>query len=882
MGIFVQIANLFLKISFIGADALARQVRELVPVDTIVHSHLWTISMAETDQTKHDSQDGASPEDGRSQGGPMRRFWSGCLNRWRLVLGLGVGVVLIGVVMGVGFAFLISQAEQAVSQTMIERALEKLSEGDLIEATDLAHQLARREKIPEEEAGSPAFILGMIAYDNGMAEWPKGGREAFLLTSKYLEVAVEKGIPEDQHFTAYSALGKSFYFSGQTAASRPWLKKAISLAADPQAKASLRYLWVEATLEDAEADFEETLGENGAFLKLEDLSPSRREQGMIQKGKILLKMGQRDASLRLLDKMVSDRPIQGPAAAEIDLLRAEALLQETKPFDNEFESQEALSKDRPSSIDQAERRRNLEEAIRLLRQAIANLQPGQQAVGRAMYLIGVGLEELGDFPATLKQWDRLRKAFPNSPEALASRYAEAVHYFKEGQDEQLLLCFRKVLEAIGEWDAFSNPWLTLDQIRRRSLKLYDYFQSKGAYEKALALLKSAAPLFDRERLWTLQAQTGRHGGDSLIVQAKTAETPEERRILLRKGRFAYREAGWTFERLARLHEKDRRHPDLVWETAQCYLQGHDFTNAEKQFQKYLKIELVKRQPQALLGLGKALMSLEKWDEALTAFDEGIDFYPNHVDMFQARLLSAQVCRELVKLDEAKRRLEANLLSSGITPRSGIWKQTLFELGQLLHDTGQFDEAIRRLDEMVRRYPDSSESILAEYLLADSHRRKGLVIYESLEKEVVENARLEKQEQLDKHLAEAYRIFQEVQEKIAHKQQETPLFPLEEKLFRNSQFFAAQVLFRMARYDSAVKSYSSIANRYQNRPVSLEAYLQMARIYLRLDRPLRAKRAIEQAKWMFDRLPENGPYAQTTNFDRAGWKQLLDSFEQTEL
>jgi tetratricopeptide (TPR) repeat protein len=77
------------------------------------------------------------------------------------------------------------------------------------------------------------------------------------------------------------------------------------------------------------------------------------------------------------------------------------------------------------------------------------------------------------------------------------------------------------------------------------------------------------------------------------------------------------------------------------------------------------------------------------------------------------------------------------------------------------------------------------------------------------------------------------------------------------------------------YAEAVDAYSTAVNRHPHSPEVLEAYVQIAECYRRLNQPSEARATIEQAKVVLKRLGTNAPYKETTNYTSEGWIQRLE-------
>ncbi len=87
------------------------------------------------------------------------------------------------------------------------------------------------------------------------------------------------------------------------------------------------------------------------------------------------------------------------------------------------------------------------------------------------------------------------------------------------------------------------------------------------------------------------------------------------------------------------------------------------------------------------------------------------------------------------LKQAEAYLQDNLNGEQLTPASKEWRDSLFALAELLHNSGRDREAIQRLDESLQRYPDAPQAITACYLLAHSCGRLAMDLQASVGKEI---------------------------------------------------------------------------------------------------------------------------------------------------
>jgi tetratricopeptide (TPR) repeat protein len=323
-----------------------------------------------------------------------------------------------------------------------------------------------------------------------------------------------------------------------------------------------------------------------------------------------------------------------------------------------------------------------------------------------------------------------------------------------------------------------------------------------------------------------------------------------------------------------LHTAARSYTDDLWESANAYLEGRDYPAAVRMFRAYLKEEVRRRNPQAWTSLGEALLALDRIDEALTALDKCIELYPRDAASFRARLLAAHGCVEKGDLKRAERLLDENLNGDLITPASKEWRDSLFALGHLLYRTGRYDQAIRRLDEAVRRYPDARQALLARYVIADAHRQVAAAESAGLSQDAVEASRIARSKRIQGSLEAALEGYRQTRQLLLRSQETGGLGPLEKVLLRNCGFAAGTLLFDLGQYDAAITAYTHVTACCSGLPDAMEAYLAIARAYRRLDRPAEAREALRQAKAALLRIGPQTAFQDTTNRSRQEWEELL--------
>ncbi len=778
-------------------------------------------------------------------------------NRRRAVLviiaaGVSVGVVVAG---GVWVASL----GRAESEVALADVLALLDRGEYTQAKEAAETLRGQRTASLDDLAGAVYALGVATAEEADETVGRGRQDKFLLAARYLEEARSRGFPPGRRSRGLFLLGKSLYEGGRIPASRTFLTAA--LRADPTNRAEIHRLLAGAYLNDSAPDLEKALHYSDLYLAERNLPPAKQQDGLMQRAQILLAMGNPDECMAILDRI----PAQSTLRAEATILHGQVQMHQASALKNESE---------PTP-------RQLEEARQLFQEAIKTLQLAQgrdtitnHATRKSMYLIGVCFQEIGDYRAALRQFARTRQLFPETPEGMAASFQEAEIARNLGRDDDAVASYRRALEAFTDPKTFSNPWLTVRELRLRLLEAYEYFLQTRNFAAAEELSKLLHPLFPEVRALELQAEVHRTWGGALLAEAGQY-SPAAAETFLREGRRQFREAGRLHARLAELLITTRRYPDQLWESGLDYMRGHSYTAAIGMLREYLKDQARQRHPQALVMLGEAYLAQGKVPEAVEAFQECVDFHPRDAAAYQARLLASRAWREQGEPAKAEKLLLENLTGEHLTPASQQWRESLFDLGELFSEEGRFEEATVRLEEALVRYPEDPRATTIRYLLAESYRRAALTARDQLREDLVGSARLASIAQIARHLERALAEFVTLRDLLTERQESRDLTDSDRAILRNACFAIGDVEFELERYDRAIQAYGNATDRYQGSPEVLDAYVRIADAYRRLGDSVQARIALEQAKSVLSRMKPDVSFSGPTNFNRTQWGELLE-------
>ena len=137
---------------------------------------------------------------------------------------------------------------------------------------------------------------------------------------------------------------------------------------------------------------------------------------------------------------------------------------------------------------------------------------------------------------------------------------------------------------------------------------------------------------------------------------------------------------------------------------------------------------------------------------------------------------------------------------------------------------------RSLGRFTGREPnhDAAQLIDARYLIGEAYRRSARAPREKLESDTIETSRIAHNKQMQAFLTAATAQYEQVQDLLTRRQEQSELEPSEQAILRNCYFARGAALYDMGRYEDAIRAYSAATNRYQHEPEVLEALLRLRR------------------------------------------------------
>jgi TolA-binding protein len=779
--------------------------------------------------------------------------WSG---RTRIVV---AAVSLLVVAHFVVFAFWVPAIFKTETrrQTTLPAALAALDRNLTIEAKRLASILHEGDSQPGDRGG-PLFVLGAVAAAEAAVASPQDQLAAYKKAAALLNESRLREFPEGREAQAWFLLGKSLCRAGDFEASRVPLEQASKF--NRPFSAEVFALLAVANSNGADPNLSIARSSNERYLAVPNLSADERAAAELVQAEILFRLGDSEGCRNALARIPNSSPSY-PAAL---LLDATLLMQEGRALSIAITNNgQKFAQSGKAKFEQAL------EKLALVQKLGAT---SAAAALKARYQSGICESELGQTAAALDKFAEVRRLAPQSEEAVAATLQSADLLSRQSRQADALAMYRTAARRIGDPATYRNEYVPIDAVRKRLIAAYEQCLRASQFDDAAQLSRLLQPLFPKERELELRAELLR--STAKFYLARTGITADQAKVLAAKARANFRQAGIAFARLAELHAASRAYTDDLWNAADCAMQGHDYKHAVSWLQLYLKNEARRRRAAALVMLGEAELALGQTEKGVASLEECIEQYPPDPASYEARILAAKGYIEQGNPAKAEKLLVANLEGGTLAPQSSEWRDSLFALGFLLVSEGRYPEAIARLEDATERYPNAPKAVEARYITAEAYRRLAQQTETKAQAEKIETLRNALTKQVHDYLAAAISRYEPLQDSLSHRAQQNEISANERAVLRNTYFGLAAALFDLGRFNDAIAVYSKVVNQYRNEPEVLEALLQIAVCWKRLDRPVQAQGAIAQAKATLSRLDKQTDFKQTTNYTRDEWQQLL--------
>ena len=521
-------------------------------------------------------------------------------------------------------------------------------------------------------------------------------------------------------------------------------------------------------------------------------------------------------------------------------------------------------------------------------------------IGRALLTLGEAYVALRDYPAAKGTFARATNEFPRSDIEQAARFLRA-DAARLTNDADALEAFESASDGVEPASSYRNDYLPLDDLRSIFEASWRQYEDADDQRTAIRLATLYEPFAAPGEADRLLADSQRSLADELMVEVIGASAPAKAESIRSEARRLYREAGKHFAKVAMAKETSSQYPDFLWNSALALFDGHGYESAVEVLEAF--IEVHGRGERAMLAnllLARSQMALGRFAEAGRILMAALERDPRSPNRFEARLRLAQCYMEMASsppaesaesgedeaevdyrkamLDRAEATLRQNTdgLNMDLDPSALAWRRSLFALGHLLYIVPRYDEAVARLREASRRYPDDPETLEALYRIADAYYMSSREPTESLQLEQAPRTRSRLLRQRDWRLEQAIDGFAKVVERLIRERHSRRLSEAEEQLLQSGFFRIGDAYYDLEEWSKALDAYSTAATEYQDKAVSLVAYVRIAFAYRKLDRDGEARSTLRQALWVLENELSDDSFAAGA-LSKEEWKDQLEAY-----
>lgn len=547
-----------------------------------------------------------------------------------------------------------------------------------------------------------------------------------------------------------------------------------------------------------------------------------------------------------------------------------------------------------------------EEAIRLCQEAIRQDDPPFRWSRQAMLLQGLCYESLAELrPGNDRQhaknrYGTLIETYPESSEAIAAGFFLAESRQRLGRTEETLAAYRNAFRRLKEHPGYASSFLTQAMIFARTSDLFESYVDLEDFETAFALLESMGIMFPEEDILRLGSAALERWANTLKRQAGNALFATETGLQT-QAEEKFRLAGKWFADYARYRFTHADYAEYLWKSAENYREGKDYRRSITMYLRYLQVEPERNHVEAYYLTGEMYFELDHLDEAIQSLRHCIDEFPKSAYIPWARILLAKAYREKGEWDEATRQLRINL-NGAYGPKSTIYRDSLFALGNLYYEHGQVEQAIISLEDALFSHPRSAQAAQAHYRIAQSY------LYRASESETAENeATLDRDKEYYRDAVrgdreKALEHYRQCEVLLRQRRDAVEPGAAEQLMMRNVMFGIGSQAMKLGRYEEAVEGFDRAVVQYQNTPDALHAMVQITMAHRALatqaekqaesleqrgeteaaaERRLEATRQISEAvarvnraKILYENLKAAKAFVPGTRFTPSEWEDVL--------
>lgn len=515
--------------------------------------------------------------------------------------------------------------------------------------------------------------------------------------------------------------------------------------------------------------------------------------------------------------------------------------------------------------------------------------------------LGRVVRDLGQKTKAVSTFSILRLSSPYEAESLVSGLEEVDCLIDLGRFSDAVATLEHITKNFGELRWYENDWMSIGNMRSKVVASGQRMIDQKAYEEAARFANFLPPFCDElsrlqinSRLYDLWANQLRKQGET------DGKTESYHRI-----------AANAFSKLATKNLRAPEYNDLLLKAIENYRLAGDFEDSNRHLDFYLQFEPRENLPFGLLAKARNYNSMDQIDKALSTLEKLLDTNTSTSLIHDARLEAAKLYAAKDDFTSAEELIVKNLYYSDLKPESTAWRESLFELGELLFRKGEklqaqalnaiqespsrsfenlsvveqsYNELVRgiaRIEEGLRRFESDPRRSRMMYTTAKAYQMAAtwpeLLLREN--RLANEDTMTKWKSQRRELLTKSRSMFRKLRQEIVSQPSDiagSETSRNSENFLRNSFFGEADLLFEAGEYDEALVSYRDAANRFINEPESIEAMIQIANCQKRMGKPADSRRTLEMTKDILNRISteKDDKFKAVTSHDREGWQRYI--------
>jgi tetratricopeptide (TPR) repeat protein len=523
-----------------------------------------------------------------------------------------------------------------------------------------------------------------------------------------------------------------------------------------------------------------------------------------------------------------------------------------------------------------------DEAIRRL-QTAAQVASDPALRGEIDFRLGEALTGQRRFSEALGAFGRVAALADFPLLAFAGAIRRADCYVELRETSRALAGYTEALSKASDAVISSNPYIDLADTTKSMAKLPDpgVTSAKGEFETVLSIGSRLLLVFPNEdAYYLLSAAACERLMGWAAAEARAAgmasDLPRRERFLgiLRDYKL---QAGKLYAGATRSGVKTTNILSSLLNAGRCFLDAGYYSAAVQDLLRFSQICPTDHpnQTEVRYMTGLALRAMRRFDEAIREFDYNIQAYPNEpFYSVPSRLEKALTMEAQGRTRDAIACLNDAIFSENFPggPDSPTWRKAKFLMGTLYHGLAVaslrsgnaedskklFAVAAGHLDEALQRYPNDAELCLGgSYYMARCRM-----------------ALLDNPGALDA-------ISKTLSLASYKNAQGLPIVIFEENadIVRKAYFIKGDLLCKIDDIDGAVETYRAARDKYLMTKESLDALLQLVRLYQIKGNYAEATRALENSKYVLEKLQDRAFENSPDGFKKPDYLKMIQELDK---